>query len=162
VKSPYTYINEVLDSRAGQSIYGAYTLNVLFSVAFLTVGTSLVISMKVKKLRRHFSLMRAIGTEFRTLIASFLIDSALTIAMGALVGGVIGTLMTFLILQLPLSYLGIATAVTWSRLPMVVLVPVGLVLAIITIAMVASIASTYLMARKGLNVNIADDMRLSD
>jgi hypothetical protein len=58
--------------------------------------------------------------------------------------------------------LGIATAVTWSRLPMVVLVPVGLVLAIITIAMVASIASTYLMARKGLNVNIADDMRLSD
>ena len=162
VESPYVYIDEVLDSRAGQSIYGAYTLNVIFSVAFLTVGTSLVISMKVRSLRRYFSLMRAIGTQYRTLLAAFIIDSALGVGVGGVVGAIIGSIMTLLVLQMPLTYLGVTTSVTWSRLPMVIIIPMELLTAIVLIAIIASLASTYVIARKGLNVNIADDMRLTD
>jgi hypothetical protein len=63
LNTPYDDIDSILNSRAGQAIYGAYTLNVIFSILYLTAGVTLVITVKIRTLRKHFSLLRALGSD---------------------------------------------------------------------------------------------------
>ncbi|MFX1264863.1 MAG: hypothetical protein ACFFH0_05755, partial [Promethearchaeota archaeon] len=63
VESPLPSIDAVLDTRAGQTVYGAYSLNIMFSVLYLTAGTTLVMTAKIRKMRKSFSILRALGSE---------------------------------------------------------------------------------------------------
>jgi len=162
IRSPFTEIDAVLESRAGQAIYGAYTLNVLFSVLYLTAGVILVATMKVRSMRKHFSLLRALGTQPPSIVKVVLIDSTIGIILGALVGSFVGTLLTYLILRVPLTYLGLSTSVAWEGLPLLISIPILLVVGILSIAIIFSLLATYVVTRRGLQSNIANDIQHSE
>ena len=159
IHSPYSDIDAVLESRAGQAIYGAYTLNVLFSILYLTAGVILVSTMRVRSMRKHYSLLRALGTQPPSIVRVVLIDATIGVVLGAIVGGIVGTILTFIVLQLPLTYLGLSTTVSWDRLPLMISIPYPLILGIASLAIVFSLAATYGVIRRGLQSNIAEDIQ---
>lgn len=162
IRSPYTEIDAVLESRAGQAIYGAYTLNVLFSVLYLSAGIILVATMKIRSLRKHFSLLRALGTQPPAIIKVVLIDSTIGVILGAFAGSLVGVLLTAIILEVPLTYLGLSTSVAWDGLPLTLSVPIPLIVGIVSIAIVFSLLATYIVIRRGLQSNIANDIQHSE
>jgi len=159
IQSPYSDIDAVLESRAGQAIYGAYTLNVIFSILYLTAGVILVATMKVRSMRKHYSLLRALGTQPPAIVRVVLIDATIGVALGAIVGGTVGTILTYIVLQLPLTYLGLSTAVSWDRLPLLIAIPIPLIIGIVALAIIFSLTTTYAIIRRGLQSNIAEDIQ---
>lgn len=162
IRSPFSDIDAVLESRAGQAIYGAYTLNVLFSVLYLSAGVILVATMKIRSLRKQFSLLRALGVQPPSIIKVVLIDSTIGVILGALVGSLVGVLLTFIILRVPLTYLGLSTSVAWEGLPLLISVPIPLIVGIVSIAIIFSLLATYGVIRRGLQSNIANDIQHSE
>jgi ABC-type lipoprotein release transport system permease subunit len=161
ISSPYPQIDAILDSRAGESIYGEYTLNVIFSILYLTAGITLVAKAKVRGLRKNLSILRALGEQHTSIIKAMLIDSIIAMALGAIAGGFIGFILTYIVLQMPLTYLGLSTQVTWERLPLVISTPVVLIICILALAFVFSTAISFLVVRNGLESNIAEDIQQS-
>ncbi len=161
ISSPHDQINAILDTRAGESIYGAYTLNLIFSVLYLSAGITLMTSMKIRNMRKHFSLLRALGTQSKTIIIAVLMDSTIAVLLGAVLGGVIGLILTLLVLRMPLTYLGLSTSVVWDRLPMTLSVPIELLSEVVLIAIVFSLIATYYLIRRSLQTNIASDIQHS-
>jgi len=162
ISSPYTQIDAILDSRAGEAIYGAYTLNVLFSILYLTAGVTLVVTMKVRNLRKHFSILRALGAQPKSLLRAMLIDTIIGVILGVVMGSIIGTILTYIILQIPLTYLGLSSEVTWERLPLVLSIPWPLIIGIVSIALIFSTIVSILVMRRGLHSNIANDIQHSE
>jgi ABC-type lipoprotein release transport system permease subunit len=89
-------------------------------------------------------------------------DSAIGVILGAIIGGIAGSILSFIVMQMPLTYLGLSAEVSWSRLPLVISVPFMLIVEILTLAALFSIVATYLVVRKGLQVNIAEDTQHSE
>jgi ABC-type lipoprotein release transport system permease subunit len=162
ISSPYTQIDAILDSRAGESIYGAYTLNILFSILYLTAGITLVVTAKTRGLRKHLSIMRSMGEQRKFIGRAVLIDSIIGVILGATAGGVIGFVLTYIIVQMPLTFLGFSTQVAWDRLPLLISTPVLLITSILTLAFVFSAMITFFIIRKALQSNIAGDIQQSE
>ena len=99
IESPFTSIECVLDSRATQSIYGAYTLNVLFSLIYLTIGMVIVSVVRVRGLRKQFSVLRALGTPSSSIIIASLTETSIGILIAAAIGGTIGITLAFLLMN---------------------------------------------------------------
>jgi hypothetical protein len=159
ISSPYPQIDAILDSRAGESIYGEYTLNIIFSILYLTAGITLVVKAKVRGLRKNLSILRALGEQHTSITKAMLIDSIIGMALGAIAGGFVGFILTYIVLQMPLTYLGLSTQVSWERLPLVISTPLVLIISILTLAFVFSTAINYLVVRNGLELNIARDIQ---
>ncbi len=160
LETPYDDIDSILDSRAGQSIYGAYTLNVVFSILYLTAGITLVITMKIRNLRKHFSLLRALGTDAGSIERAVLMDSLLGTSLGLITGVIVGFLVTAIMLQMPVMYLGLSSGVSWELLPLTITIPYGLLAIIVGTALVFSVLVTRAIICKALAVDIADDLKL--
>jgi len=162
ISSPYSEIDAVLDTRAGQTIYGAYSLNVIFSMLYLSAGVTLLVTMKINKMRKHYSLLRALGTQTNTITITVLFDSTITILLGALSGIVIGVILTLIVFQMPLTYLGLASTVVWDRLPLTISIPIQLMSTIIFVAISFSLLATYFVIHRSLQTNIAEDIQHSE
>jgi ABC-type antimicrobial peptide transport system permease subunit len=162
MESPLPDIDAILDTRAGQSIYGAYSLNILFSLLYVTAGMTLVMTAKVRKMRKHFSLLRALGTEPESIIRAVSIDVAIGMALGIVVGSAVGYILTLIVLGIPVTYLGLSQQVSWQGLPVVVSVPIELVVGIIIVSFVVSLATTYIVMRRGLSIDIAEDLSAAE
>jgi len=162
IRSPLPSIDSILDTRAGQSIYGAYSLNILFSLIYVTAGMTLVMTAKVRKMRKHFSLLRALGTEPQAIIRAVSIDVAVGLAFGIAIGSAVGYMLTLIVLGIPVTYLGLSEQVSWQGLPVSVAVPIELVLGVVIISFVVSLMATYLVMRRGLSIDIAEDLSVSE
>ncbi len=162
VESAYEHIDAVLDSRATQSIYGAYTLNVIFSLLYLSVGMTIVSTVRVRGLRKQLSVLRALGTESKSMIVAALADTSISLLLAALIGGVIGVTLAVLLLNVPLLYMGIATSQLWSRLPVFLIIPWFLVFAIVGIAVIVSLLATFLVLNRTLKLNIAEEIQYTE
>jgi len=162
VSSPYEEMEAVLQTRTCQAVTGTYALNLIFSFLYLTAGTCLVVTAKTRTMRRHFSLLRALGMDRRPITVSVLLDSVVNVGLGAVVGCIMGMILTLLMLSVPMSYLGTMTSVSWKDLRMTVTVPVSLLVGVVSIAFLFSLLSTYLIAERSLTSNIADDVRLRE
>ena len=86
VRSPHDDIDAVLESRTGQTIYGVYTLNVLFSIIYLTLGMTIVGMVRTRNLQRQFSVLRALGTEKKDVITSVIVDTTIGLFISSLIG----------------------------------------------------------------------------
>ena len=159
VESPQESIDEVLDSRATQSIFGAYTLNVIFSLVYLTFGMVIVTMVRVRGLRKQFSVLRALGAESKSMVVASLVDSSTGLLLAALIGGGIGTLLAFLLKDIPMLYMGIATTQLWVRLPVNLIVPWPLLIGIIGTAVIVSLMATYVVVTRALKLNIAEEIQ---
>jgi ABC-type antimicrobial peptide transport system permease subunit len=162
IDSPYTYIDEVLDSRATQSIYGTYTLNVLFSLVYLTIGMIIVSIVRVRGLRKQFSVLRALGTPNKSIIIASLTETSLGILLAAGIGGAIGISLAFILKNIPLLYMGISTTGMWGRLPVSLVLPLPLISMIVGLAVGASLVATYYVLVRTLNLNIAEEIQYNE
>ncbi|MFW9805459.1 MAG: FtsX-like permease family protein [Candidatus Thorarchaeota archaeon] len=152
-------IDSVLDSRTGQSIYGVYTLNMLFSLIYLTAGLMIISVVKTRRLQKQFSILRALGTSNSSIMSSVLADINVSMFVGILIGSLVGLFLSLLLLQIPLAFLGVTTEIVWSRLPVALVLPVPLLAGIMILSFVSAISTTYFVTKKGLSSNLADDFR---
>ncbi len=162
VQAANEFIDAVLDSRATQSIYGAYTLNVVFSLIYLTIGMIIVTTVRVRGLRKQFSVLRALGTEPKSMIVAALTDTTIGLCLAALIGGVVGVGLAFILQNVPLLYMGITTSQLWSRLPIVLNIPWSLVFLIVGIAVTVSLIATYVVLIRTLKLNIAEEIQYTE
>ena len=159
IDSSQQYIDQVLESRATQSIYGAYTLNVLFSLVYLTIGMTIVAMVRVRGLRRQISVVRALGASPNSIIAASVIETGVGMLLAAVIGGAIGITLAAILMDIPLLYMGISTLGLWGRLPVVLQIPTLLVTSIISVAVAVSLIATYFVVRRTLNLNIAEEIQ---
>lgn len=152
-------IDDVLDSRTGQSIYGVYTLNLLFSLVYLTVGLMIISMVKTRNLQKQFSILRALGTPNSTIMRSVFVDIGISMFLGILIGSIVGLFLSLLLLQIPLAFLGVTTEIFWFRLPVFLSLPPAILSGIILLSFLSAFATTYLATKKGLRSNLADDFR---
>ena len=162
IETPFSYIDNVLDSRATQSIYGTYTLNVLFSIIYLTIGMSIVSIVRVRGLRKQFSVLRALGAPNKSIIIASLIETGVGVLIAALIGGMIGFTLALLLMSVPLLYMGLSTTGLWTRLPVQLVVPIPLVTAIIGISITVALAATYYIVVRTLKLNIAEEIQYNE
>jgi hypothetical protein len=158
VESPFVYIDEVLESRTGQTIYGVYTLNVLFSIIYLTAGVTIVAMVRTRNLQRQLSVLRALGTEKKDIISSVLLDTIIGLFVSSLIGSLIGLMLTALMLAVPLVYIGSTVTINWSRLPVLLAVPVPLLIGIVGCSLLFSLLTTYVVTERSLRGNIAEQI----
>ncbi|MFW9968064.1 MAG: FtsX-like permease family protein [Candidatus Thorarchaeota archaeon] len=162
IDSSQALIDAALESRAGQSIYGAYTLNVAFAFLYLTAGVLIVAMVRFAILRRQFSVMRALGSESRTILVAVLIESLTGVILAAMIGAVVGLLLTSFVIQLPLTYMGSLTITLWNRLPVFLAVPTVLLITILGAAVLSSLAATYIVVARNLRRNIAQEIQYTE
>ncbi|MFW9964907.1 MAG: FtsX-like permease family protein [Candidatus Sifarchaeia archaeon] len=152
-------IDEVLDSRATQSIFGAYTLNVLFSLIYLSFGMIIVTTVRVRSLRKQFSVLRALGAETKSMVVATLVDTSVGLLFAALIGGAIGAVLALLLKDIPLLYMGLSTTQLWTRLPVHLIIPWPLLAGIIGTAIVVALLATYVVVSRALKLNIAEEIQ---
>jgi ABC-type lipoprotein release transport system permease subunit len=162
IESAYESIDEVLDSRATQSIYGTYTLNVLFSLIYLTIGMTIVSIVRVRGLRKQFSVLRALGAPDNSIISASLLETGIGILIAASIGGVIGVSLAYLLMNIPLVYMGASTIGIWTRLPFQLVIPLPIVSVIVGIAIGMSLIATYLVLVRILKLNIAEEIQYNE
>ncbi len=162
VKTPLDDIDEALDSKAAQSLYGVYTLNVLFTLIYLTAGMTIVAAVRVRKMRKQLSILRALGEQSSNLALAVLADTTLGVLIGAGVGAGIGLALTALVINMPLAYIGMASTLSWFRLPVILGVPWLLLTAILSASFLFALAATYLVTRRNLGRNIAEEIQYAE
>jgi len=162
IESPYPQIEEVLDTKAGQAIYGVYTLNVLFTVVYLSIGMVIVSSVRIRGLRKQFAVLRALGTENRSIISAVLIDTSLGLLMAAAIGSIIGLTLAYFAINMPLVYFGASTLSMWTRLPVILAVPTLLLGAILGCSVLFALLATYGVTNNTLKKNIAEQIQYTE
>jgi len=162
IESPYTSIDNVLDSRATQSIYGTYTLNILFSLVYLTIGMIIVSIVRVRGLRKQFSVIRALGAPNRSIIIASLTETSLGILIAAGIGATIGITLALLLMNIPLLHMGVSTIGLWNRLPVQLAIPLPLISVIVGLAIGASLIATYFVLVRTLKLNIAEEIQYNE
>ncbi|MFO7836572.1 MAG: ABC transporter permease [Candidatus Thorarchaeota archaeon] len=159
IESGLLNLDQSLDSRAAQTIYGVYTLNVVFSLIYLTAGIAIVTFVRIQNLRRPLSVLRALGTERKSIMIPMLIDSLATTAAAAGVGALIALALTGFAIQVPLNYIGTSLSLTWLRLRVVISVPFLIVALILCVTVAAVLLTTYFITRATLEKNIAEEIQ---
>lgn len=162
IESPYTSIDRVLDSRAAQSIYGTYTLNVIFSLIYLTIGMLIVSIVRVRGLRKQISVLRALGTPNRSIIIASITETSIGVLIAAAIGGTVGVTLAFLLMNIPLLHMGVSTLTLWTRLPVQLVLPLPLISTIIGLAIGVSLIATYLVLVRTLKLNIAEEIQYNE
>ncbi len=162
IESSLAYIDAVLSTRATQSIYGTYTLNVLFSIIYLTIGMSIVSIVRVRGLRKQFSVLRALGAPNKSILVASLIESGVGVLIAAAIGGTIGLSLSLLLMDVPLLYMGLSTTGLWTRLPIQLVVPIPLISAIIGISITVALVATYYVVARTLKLNIAEEIQYNE
>ena len=157
--SALAHIDAVLDTRATQSIYGTYTLNVLFSIIYLTIGMSIVSIVRVRGLRKQFSVLRAPN---KSIIVASLIETGVGVLLAAVIGGTIGLCLAILLMDVPLLYMGLSTTGLWTRLPVQPVVPIPLISSIIGISVAVALIATYYVVVRTLRLNIAEEIQYNE
>ncbi|MHA1948496.1 MAG: FtsX-like permease family protein [Candidatus Thorarchaeota archaeon] len=118
--------------------------------------------MRVRGLRKQLSVLRALGTESRSMISAALTDTSVGLILAALIGGSIGATLAVLLQNIPLVYMGLSTAQLWSRLPVFLIIPWNLVFGIVGIAVTVSILATYVVLNRTLKLNIAGELQYTE
>ena len=162
IESPYTSIDRVIDSRAAQSIYGTYTLNVIFSLIYLTIGMFIVSVVRVRGLRKQFSVLRALGTPNKSIIIASITETSIGVMIAAAIGGTIGVTLAFLLMNIPLIHMGASTLSLWRLLPVQLVLPIPLISIIIVLAIGVSLIATYLVLVRTLKLNIAEEIQYNE
>jgi ABC-type lipoprotein release transport system permease subunit len=162
IESPYTSIDQVLDSRGTQSVNGAYTLNLIFSIIYLTVGVAIVSVMRVRGLRKQLSVIRALGAQNKSVIVASLAETSLGLLIAAIIGCTIGITLAYLLMNIPLLYMGTSTTVLWTRLPVFLQLPVVLIGGVVTVSVSISLLATYMILVRTLKLNIAEEIQYNE
>jgi ABC-type lipoprotein release transport system permease subunit len=158
IKSAFDEVDAILSTRASQSIYGIYSLNLLFSVFYLTVGMTIVTYEKNKRMSKQYSILRALGTDPGTVGFAVMIDVLIAVGFSCIAGAAVATVMVIMVIHTPLVYLSASLPLDWDVLPISIAVPWLGLAAVLAIAFLFSIISTLALTRRMLRVSIAEDI----
>jgi ABC-type antimicrobial peptide transport system permease subunit len=159
IDSPFIYIDQALALKGGQAIYGVYTLNVVFSLIYLTGGMLVVSSVRVRNLRKQFSVLRALGTDSKSIVGAMLLDASFGIILALGIGAILGLILSIISINMPLIFTGVATFQLWSRLPVLIAIPYSILGGIVACAFVFTLVATYSVIRVALRKNIAEEIQ---
>ena len=87
------------------------------------------------------------------------VDAGVSMLIGISIGLFVGFLLSSLLLQMPLVFLGVTTEIVWSRLPVYLALPIPLITGILVLSLVSALITTYFVTKRGLSTNLADDFR---
>lgn len=159
IESSYLQTQEVLNSRMSQAVFGSYTLNVVFSLLYLSAGMIIVAVIKTRNYRKEFSILRALGTENSSILKTIVLDTMLSIAMALAIGTLLSLAFSFIVINLPLVFMGSRTQMDWTRLPISMFIPLDIVGGIITIAILSTLIAMILTMRYYLSRNITEEIQ---
>ncbi len=151
--------DESNESKASRSIYGIYTMDMLFSLIYLIAGMAIITLIRTHNMSKQLSVLRALGSKTTSLLVPLLIDVLLSLAYALFIGFLLGSVITLIIVNMPIVFMANVSRTMWFRLPMVVQVPIGLLISLIGLAIASSLFSSFLIIRKQLRKNIADDIK---
>jgi len=158
IESSLIQIDDILSTRSSQSVFGIYSLNVIFSLLYLTLGMTIVTSEKNRKLSKHYSVLRALGTERKNIGIAIVSDVFLGIAIACVIGALVAMVMSLLVVQTPMIYLGANGAFDWFQLPTSIGIPIiGLSLFLLASFLIPGLLSVVAIHRQ-LAINLADDL----
>ncbi len=161
IESPHSHIDRVLDTRISRSIYGVYTLNILFSLFYLSIGMCIVAIEKNRGYRKQFSILRALGSHDNVVLGAFLIDTILSIFFASLIGLFIGFLLSLFVIQAPIAYIGTTTSLSWSRLPISMVIPLDVLSLVLALSFIIPIIAAYIVTKRSLQSNLAENLQSS-
>jgi ABC-type lipoprotein release transport system permease subunit len=162
IDSAHEQRDQTLDAKAGQSVFGVYTLNVVFALVYLTAGMAVVSVIRVRKLRREFSIMRALGSDTSSIMLVVGIDMLAGICIASVIGSLFGIFLASLVSQIPLVFIGSSTTSLWTRLPVVPSIPTGILAGIIGTAFVFSLFAVLTVTWRCLQANIAEEIQYAE
>jgi len=154
--------DSIMAMRAMQSVFGVYTLNVVFSLAYLTLGMTLLSIEKERRYRKDFAVLRSMGTPPKTILTSVLLDAAVSIAMAAVIGCLVGFVLSGLVLATPLLHAAGSMTLPWNRLLITLELPVSFLWQFVTASFLLPLIATYVVARRGLMSRVADELSSSE
>lgn len=154
--------DSIMAMRAMQSVFGVYTLNVVFSLAYLTLGMTLLSIEKERRYRKDFAVLRSMGTPPKTILTSVLLDAAVSIAMAAVIGCLVGFVLSGLVLATPLLHAAGSMTLPWNRLLITLELPASFLWQFVTASFLLPLIATYVVARRGLMSRIADELSSSE
>ncbi|MCK5151674.1 MAG: ABC transporter permease, partial [Candidatus Thorarchaeota archaeon] len=161
IESPHENVDQVLDTRISRSIYGVYTLNILFSLFYLTIGMCIVAIEKNRGYRKQFSVLRALGTQDSSVLSGFLLDTLLGIFVASLIGLFTGVLLSAFVIQAPITYIGTSTALSWNRIPISMIIPIDLLSIILALSFIIPLFAAYVVTKRSLQSNLAENLQSS-
>ena len=162
VESPIPLVDTALTSRMNQAIMGTYSMNLLYSLIYLTIGFSIVSAIKGRNMRKQFSILRALGCESRSIMIPTLIDSLLTLIISAIIGVILGWFLAAFMSIVPLFYISNVTTLGWSVIPVRIIIPTILFIAIIGFTVLFGLASNFLVTKRILSKNIAEEIQYAE
>ena len=118
--------------------------------------------VRVRGLRKQFSVLRALGAPNRSIILASLTETSIGILIAAGIGGLIGGTLAILLMNVPLLHMGTATLGLWNRLPVQLVLPLPLISVIVGIAVGASLIATYYVLIRTLKLNIAEEIQYNE
>ncbi len=162
IESSHQRLDQALDAKAGQSVFGIYTLNVVFALVYLTAGMTVVSVIRVRKLRREFSIMRALGSETRDIMLVAGVDVIASVLLATAIGSLFGIVLASLVSQIPLVFMDSSAVYLWSRLPVMIAIPVELLIGIIITAFAFSLVAALMVTWRCLQANIAEEIQYAE
>ncbi|MHA1908090.1 MAG: FtsX-like permease family protein [Candidatus Thorarchaeota archaeon] len=161
IESPLENVDQVLDTRISRSIYGVYTLNIIFSLFYLTIGMCIVAIEKNRGFRKQFSVLRALGSHDNNVLRAFLLDTVIGIFIASLIGLFTGMLLSLFVIQAPIAYIGTTTSLSWNRLPVSMIVPLDILSLILVLSFIIPIIAAYIVTKRNLQSNLAENLQSS-
>ncbi|MFW9848822.1 MAG: FtsX-like permease family protein [Candidatus Thorarchaeota archaeon] len=161
IESPHSHIDQVLDTRISRSINGIYTLNILFSLFYLTIGMCIVAIERNRGYRKQFSVLRALGSQDTVVLSAFLIDTMLGIFVASLIGLFTGIILSLFVIQTPIAYIGTSTSLGWSRLPIAMVIPVDILSLVLALSFIIPLVAAFIVTKRSLQSNLAENLQSS-
>ncbi|TFF91173.1 ABC transporter permease [Candidatus Thorarchaeota archaeon] len=153
---------EIHSSMMARTIYGVHNLNVIFSLIYVVIGVSITSTEKSKRLRGHFAVLRAMGTEERSLMTGLMADNLIGLALSSIIGAVTAAVLSLFILGSPVVYMGTLSKVPWDTLPVRLILPVGFTVLFLGAGILLPLVTVYLVSRTLLKRTIAEDLPTVD
>jgi len=161
IRSSLQDIDEVFDSKGARSIYGVYTLNVLFSILYLTLGISIIAGNKNRLYRKQFAVIRAMGSDSTTIQSAMLFDTLINIVLSSVIGALGGLLLSNMVLGTPLMYMGVSETLAWNYLPISLSIPFIQLGVVYFIGYSFPLIATLVVTRRNLRGGIAGRLQVA-
>ena len=161
IRSSLQAIDEVFDSRGARTIHGVYTLNVLFSILYLTIGISIIAGDKYRQYGKQFAVMRAMGSDSFTIQSAMLYDTLITIVLSSVIGVLTGLLLSSMVLGTPLMYMGVSETLAWNHLPISLSIPFIQLGVVFLTGYSFPLIATLVVSRRNLRSGIAEKLQVA-
>ncbi len=148
--------------RTTQASLGTFTLDLIFTVGYLTFGTAIATAVKSRSTRRQMSVLRALGCDRQWLLVPAVVDVLVSLALGLLIGAFVSGVLASFTVVVPFLDTSHVTPLRWLRLPVLVEIPSLLLVAVLGTCVVVAVAACAGVTWRSLNRSIAQEVQYAE